>query len=162
MKTQITRVTATPLNVPLHVTLAGADRRTSLACVHVEVETAEGLIGHGFTAITEEDVIAQIVNGVAGPAIVGDDALAHEAIWEKLYWKTMPRGQTGYAAHAVAAIDLALWDIKGKALGQPVWRLHRRRAQPRAGLCDLRVRLLRPRAARAPRQSSGSRRAFAG
>ena len=105
------------------MTLAGADRHTSLACVHVEVETAEGITGHGFTAITEEDVIAQIVNGVAGPAIVGDDALAHEAIWEKLYWKTMPRGQTGYAAHAVAAIDLALWDIKGKALGQPVWRL---------------------------------------
>ncbi len=120
---KIARVTATPLNVPLHVTLAGADRHTSLACVHVEVETQAGLIGHGFTAITEEDVIAQIVNGVAGPAIIGDDALAHEAIWEKLYWKTMPRGQTGYAAHAVAAIDLALWDIKGKALGQPVWRL---------------------------------------
>jgi L-alanine-DL-glutamate epimerase-like enolase superfamily enzyme len=124
MKSQkIARVTATPLNVPLHVTLAGADRHTSLACVHVEVETAEGITGHGFTAITEEDVIAQIVNGVAGPAIVGDDAMAHEAIWEKLYWKTMPRGQTGYAAHAVAAIDLALWDIKGKALGEPVWRL---------------------------------------
>jgi L-alanine-DL-glutamate epimerase-like enolase superfamily enzyme len=35
----------------------------------------------------------------------------------------MPRGQTGYAAHALAAIDVALWDIKGKALGQPVWRL---------------------------------------
>ena len=35
----------------------------------------------------------------------------------------MPRGQTGYAAHALAAIDLALWDIKGKALGQPVWQL---------------------------------------
>ena len=120
---KIARVTATPLNVPMHVTLAGADRKTSLACVHVEVETAQGLIGHGFTAITEEDVIAQIVNGVAGPAIIGDDAMAHEAIWEKLYWKTMPRGQTGYAAHALAAIDLALWDIKGKALGQPVWRL---------------------------------------
>ena len=120
---KIARVSAVPLNVPLHVTLAGADRRTSLACVHVEVETAAGLVGHGFTAITEEDVVAQIVNGVAGPAIVGDDALAHEAIWEKLYWKTMPRGQTGYAVHALAAIDLALWDIKGKALGQPVWRL---------------------------------------
>jgi L-alanine-DL-glutamate epimerase-like enolase superfamily enzyme len=35
----------------------------------------------------------------------------------------MPRGQTGYAAHALAAIDVALWDIKGKALKQPVWRL---------------------------------------
>ena len=35
----------------------------------------------------------------------------------------MPRGQTGYAAHALAAVDIALWDIKGKALKQPVWRL---------------------------------------
>jgi L-rhamnonate dehydratase len=35
----------------------------------------------------------------------------------------MPRGQTGYAAHALAAIDVALWDIKGKALKQPIWRL---------------------------------------
>src|SRR5215213_7166274 len=120
---KIARVTAIPLNVPLHVTLAGADRRTSLACVHVEVETAAGLTGHGFTAITEEDVIAQIVNSVCGPAIIGDDPMAHERIWDKLYWKTMPRGQTGYAAHAVAAIDLALWDIKGKALGMPAWRL---------------------------------------
>jgi L-rhamnonate dehydratase len=120
---KITRVSATPLNVPLHVQMAGADRKTSLACVHVEVETAQGLTGHGFTAITEEDVVAQVVNGVCAPNLIGDDAMAHEAIWEKLYWKTMPRGQTGYAAHAVAAIDCALWDIKGKALGQPVWRL---------------------------------------
>lgn len=120
---KIAKVTATPLNVPLHITLVGADRHTSLACVHVEVEADNGLVGHGFTAITEEDVVAQIVNGVAGPAILADDPMAHEAIWEKLYWRTMPRGQTGYAAHAVAAIDLALWDIKGKALGQPVWRL---------------------------------------
>jgi len=123
MTQTIARVTATPLNVPLHAKMAGADKQTSLACVHVEVETKSGLIGHGFTAITEEDVVAQVVNGVIGPNIVGDDAMAHEAIWEKLYWKTMPRGQTGYAAHAVAAVDLALWDIKGKALGQPVWRL---------------------------------------
>jgi len=120
---KIAKVTAIPLNVPLHVTLVGADKHTSLACVHVEIETDDGLVGHGFTAITEEDVVAQIVNGVAGPAIRGDDPMAHEAIWEKLYWKTMPRGQTGYAAHAVAAIDLALWDLKGKVLKQPVWRL---------------------------------------
>ena len=120
---KIARVAATPLNVPLHVKLAGADRKTSLAACFVEVETDDGIVGHGFTSITEEDVIAQIVNGVAGPAIIGDDPLAHERIWDKLYWTLMPRGQTGYAAHALAAIDVALWDIKGKALGQPVWRL---------------------------------------
>ena len=57
------------------------------------------------------------------PAIIGDDPLAHERIWDKLYWTLMPRGQTGYAAHALAAIDVALWDIKGKHFKQPIWRL---------------------------------------
>jgi L-alanine-DL-glutamate epimerase-like enolase superfamily enzyme len=120
---KIARVTATPLNVPLHIRLVGVERKSTLASCYVEVETDDGLIGHGLSGITEEDVIAQVVNGVAGPAILGEEALAHERLWDKLYWTLMPRGQTGYAAHALAAIDVALWDLKGKALGQPVWRL---------------------------------------
>jgi L-alanine-DL-glutamate epimerase-like enolase superfamily enzyme len=120
---KIVRVTATPLNVPLQIALMGLDKSTTLAACYVEVETDSGIIGHGLTAITEEDVVAQAVNGVIAPNIVGDDPLLHERIWEKLYWTLMPRGQTGYAAHAVAAVDLALWDIKGKALNLPVWKL---------------------------------------
>jgi L-rhamnonate dehydratase len=120
---KIARVTATPLNVPLTIDVLGLNRTSSLSACLVEIETDDGLIGHGFTAITEEDVIARIIDGVAGPAIIGDDPMAHEAIWDKLYWTLMPRGQTGYAAHAVAALDIALWDLKGKALGQPIWRL---------------------------------------
>jgi L-rhamnonate dehydratase len=120
---KIARVTATPLNVPLKIDVVGVNRTSSLSACLVEIETDEGLIGHGFTSITEEDVIARIIEGVAGPAIIGDDPMAHEAVWDKLYWTLMPRGQTGYAAHAVAAIDVALWDLKGKALGQPIWRL---------------------------------------
>ena len=120
---KIVRVTATPLNVPLQITLLGLDKKTTLSACHVEVETDSGIVGHGLTAITEEDVVAQAVNGVIAPNIVGDDPLLHERIWEKLYWTLMPRGQTGYAAHALAAVDLALWDIKGKALNLPVWKL---------------------------------------
>jgi L-rhamnonate dehydratase len=120
---KIARVTATPLNIPLTIDVLGLNRKTSLSACLAEIETDDGLIGHGFTAITEEDVIARIIEGVAGPAIIGDDPMAHEAVWDKLYWTLMPRGQTGYAAHAVAALDLALWDIKGKALKQPIWRL---------------------------------------
>jgi L-rhamnonate dehydratase len=120
---KIARVTATPLNVPLKIDVVGVNRTSSLSACLVEIETDEGLIGHGFTAITEEDVIARIIEGVAGPAIIGEDPMAHEAVWDKLYWTLMPRGQTGYAAHAVAALDVALWDLKGKALGQPIWRL---------------------------------------
>ena len=60
---------------------------------------------------------------MVAPEIIGDDPLAHERIWDKLYWTLMPRGQTGYAAHALAAIDVALWDLKGKHFKQPIWRL---------------------------------------
>jgi L-rhamnonate dehydratase len=120
---KIARVSATPLNVPLPIAVLGLNKQSSLSACLVEVETDDGLIGHGFTAITEEEVVARIVEAVAGPAIIGDDPLAHERIWDKLYWTLMPRGQTGYAAHALAAIDIALWDIKGKTLGQPIWRL---------------------------------------
>jgi len=120
---KIARVTATPIHVPIKVGLVGAERQAAMSPCLVEVETDTGLVGHGFTAITEEAVAASAVNAVAGPAILGEDPLAHERVWDKLYWEMMPRGQTGYAAHALAAIDVALWDIKGKALGLPVWRL---------------------------------------
>ena len=68
-------------------------------------------------------MVAAAINEIAAPAVVGMDPLGHEQIWDKLYWLLAPRGQTGYASHAIAAIDLALWDLKGEILGQPVWRL---------------------------------------
>jgi L-rhamnonate dehydratase len=120
---KIVRVTATPLNVPLHISLAGIERTSSLEACFVEVETDGGMTGHGLAAITRETVIAEIVNRVIAPAIKGEDPLANELIWDKLYWALMPRGQTGLAAQALSAVDIALWDIKGKAFGQPVWRL---------------------------------------
>ena len=120
---KIARVSATALNLPVRVRMPGIERDTSLSACMVRVDTAAGRHGWGFTAITEEEVVAAAVNEVAGPAIIGEDALAHERIWDRLYWLLSPRGQTGYGPHAIAAIDVALWDIKGKALGQPVWRL---------------------------------------
>ena len=120
---KITRVAATPLHLPVSVEAAGRSKTTSLSLCLVDVETDEGLIGTGMTAITEEEVIASVVNDIAAHALVGMDPLRHEQIWERLYWLLTPRGQSGYASHAIAALDLALWDLKGKALGQPCWRL---------------------------------------
>ncbi|HEX9395993.1 MAG TPA: mandelate racemase/muconate lactonizing enzyme family protein [Burkholderiales bacterium] len=120
---RIARVTATPLNVPVVLDAAGIEKKTSLSVCLVEVETDTGLVGHGLTAITEEEVVASAVNEVVAPNLTGEDPLAHEKMWEKLYWLLSPRGQTGYASHAIAAVDVALWDLKGKALKQPVWRL---------------------------------------
>jgi len=120
---RIARVVATPLNVPVTLDAAGIEKKTSLSVCLVDIETDEGLVGHGFTAITEEEVVASIVNDVASSALIGEDPLAHERIWERLYWLLSPRGQTGYASHAIAAIDVALWDLKGKFFSKPVWSL---------------------------------------
>lgn len=120
---KITRVSATPLSLPATATAGGRSKSTALSVCLVDIETDTGLIGTGLTAITEEEVIAAIVDEIAAPALLGLDPLRHELIWDKLYWLLTPRGQSGYASHAIAAIDLALWDIKGQALGQPCWRL---------------------------------------
>jgi L-alanine-DL-glutamate epimerase-like enolase superfamily enzyme len=120
---KIARVAATPLNVPVTLDAAGIEKQTSLSVCLVEVETDQGLVGHGFTAITEEEVISAIINEVVAGNLKDEDPLAHEKVWEKLYWLLSPRGQTGYASHAIAAIDVALWDLKGKALGKPIFSL---------------------------------------
>jgi L-rhamnonate dehydratase len=120
---KISRVSATPLNLPVSVTISGRTKTTSLSVCLVDIETDTGLVGTGMTAITEEEVIGSIVNDIAAHALIGADPLRHEQLWERLYWLLTPRGQSGYASHAIAAIDLALWDLKGKALGQPCWRL---------------------------------------
>ena len=120
---KIARVTATPLHLPVTAGFPGREKRTSLSVCLVDVETDDGLVGTGMTAITEEEVIATIVDDVVAHHLVGLDPMRHEQIWERLHWLLAPRGQSGYASHAIAAVDLALWDLKGQALGQPCWRL---------------------------------------
>jgi L-alanine-DL-glutamate epimerase-like enolase superfamily enzyme len=120
---KIVRVSATPLNVPVTVDILGLNKETTLSLCLTEIETDTGQVGHGMTAITEEEIIAAAVREVAGPALIGADPMATEALWDKLYWLLSPRGQTGYASHTIAALDIALWDIKAKALGLPLWQL---------------------------------------
>jgi L-rhamnonate dehydratase len=121
---KITRVTAS--NLVFQATHAagglGGDSLGNSICF-VEVETADGTTGYGLTGITQAEIITECVNRIGAPAILGQNALDHELIGHMLYWALSPWGQTGYASHAIAAIDVALWDIKGKAANQPVWRL---------------------------------------
>lgn len=120
---KITSVEAIPLYLRVKIDVLDMNKESGLSLCLVKIETDDGHTGWGMTGITEEEVIARAVEAVAGPAIIGDDPMATEKIWDKLYWLLSPRGQTGYALHVIAAIDIALWDIKGKALGEPVWRL---------------------------------------
>jgi L-rhamnonate dehydratase len=55
--------------------------------------------------------------------LIGEDPFRTEYLWHKMYRANIYGGRRGVAIHAMSGIDLALWDIKGKALGMPVWKL---------------------------------------
>lgn len=100
--------------------------------------TADGLVGYG-EAKSEGGVtaaIAAMIRDIIAPRLIGRDAHAISAIWESLYSGSREaharqKGHSfpvammrrGLAMTAIAGIDMALWDLKGKALGVPVWQL---------------------------------------
>jgi L-alanine-DL-glutamate epimerase-like enolase superfamily enzyme len=55
--------------------------------------------------------------------LIGEDPLRTEYLWHKMYRANIYSGRRGIGIHAMSGIDLALWDIKGKALGLPIWKL---------------------------------------
>jgi L-rhamnonate dehydratase len=122
-RNRIVRIEATPVFAPCDVSVGPVSKPASFSGTIVEVETADGLVGHGFTAITNEEIVASAIRDVAAPNLLGCDAFAREAIVERLYWLLTSRGQTGHSSHVVSAIDIALWDIAGRRLGEPIWRL---------------------------------------
>src|SRR5439155_192046 len=107
-------------------------------CVHtiVAVLTDEGLIGWGSVFTSDELVRGSLT--VLRPLYQGENALEPERVSEKLHQHTFWQGRGGSITHTISGIDLALWDILGKASGQPVGRLlggrYRDRVRPYASL----------------------------
>ena len=57
------------------------------------------------------------------PFLLGKDEARIEQIWKSLWWKLHYAGRGGLAIHALSAVDIALWDLMGKQVGMPLWRL---------------------------------------
>ena len=72
---------------------------------------------------TSEAVTTTLIDEMYAPRLVGKNALEHAVIWEDLYSTFRDYGRKGWPVAAISAIDIALWDLKGKALRQPVFRL---------------------------------------
>lgn len=107
-------------------------------CVHtlVAVLTTEGLTGWG-SVFTNDDLVRAAL-AVLRPLYEGENALEPERVGEKLHQHTFWQGRGGSITHTIGGIDIALWDILGKACGQPVGRLlggrYRDRVRPYASL----------------------------
>jgi len=140
---KITNVHATWVHVPIplerqHTSDFG--KIASFDSVIVKVDTDAGLVGWGEAkagvgSASSAYGLAAIVNRDLAPLLVGRDPRDVGPLWEVLY--STPRegyaldrghvlpqlGRRGLSISAIAGVDLALWDILGKSLGAPVWRL---------------------------------------
>ena len=67
--------------------------------------------------------VAAVIQDYLGPRIIGEPALATERLYDMLVRLCSPFGAAGLASYAISGIDLALWDLKGKVLGKPVYEL---------------------------------------
>jgi L-alanine-DL-glutamate epimerase-like enolase superfamily enzyme len=141
--TRIASIATYPVSVPRSPPVWTAQEESrAWSVILTEVRTDDGLVGYG---LIHGSPMPRICEWVArfGEIIGGMDALAHEAVWDRLFALTcprpgaidgaigggsnipppLPRGERTQVMAAIAGIDIALWDLKGKAAGLPVWRL---------------------------------------
>ncbi len=124
---KITRIDCHVLLVPDYDTEACSSAQDDLV---VEVHTDAGIVGIGETDTNPWVARACIqsrgthIMGLGlEEMLIGADPLAPEALWQKLYSGSKMTGRRGALICAMGAIDMALWDIKGKALGVPIHNL---------------------------------------
>jgi len=88
----------------------------------VEVFTDSGLVGIGNAALSPR-VTKQVIDLYLKPVIMGKDPFDSEFLWQHMYRQTMAFGRKGIGMVAISAVDIALWDLMGKAAKQPVFKL---------------------------------------
>jgi len=121
---KITGIKAYPLVQPLEKMTFGfsqgwiSSRQTTI----VTISTDEGIEGVG-ESFGPAKAIAAAVESYCAPMIIGKDPFNSSPIWDLVYGYLRANSQKGILVEALSAIDIALWDIKGKALGMPIYKL---------------------------------------
>ena len=123
---KITSVEAIYLRMPQVKELCDSGQDALIVKVHTDA---------GITGIGEVDSAPLAAKGaIEGPfshttacglaeIVIGEDPFETEYLWHKMYRMNVYGGRRGVGIHAMSGIDMALWDIKGKALSLPVWKL---------------------------------------
>ncbi len=88
----------------------------------VRITADDGTIGWG-EAYGPPTPSATIINDLFAPLLLGQNPLNITPIWEQLYARTRDSGRGGVMLHALSAVDIALWDLKGRALGVSISQL---------------------------------------
>lgn len=127
---QIVRVKSDVLKIPLGrpITPPASKDVHRLDCIFaliVHLETDTGLVGLGFAYTLGGGGMAMkvLAEHDLAPLVLQEDPLDHERLGARVYGRLQGIGRTGLVQQAYSAFDLALWDLKGKAAGLPLYKL---------------------------------------
>ncbi|MGI2296343.1 mandelate racemase/muconate lactonizing enzyme family protein [Paenibacillus sp. GXUN7292] len=98
---------------------------TNMETVFVKLTSDEGIVGWGeILAPTHPEVVASILKYHLAPLVLGENPMNNQVLWDRMLDTLRERGYTGgYLVDAMAGLDIAFWDMKGKMLGLPVYML---------------------------------------
>jgi len=120
----ITDLKCYPLRAPIAEGQATSQEAwTQVTILLVRLETDDGIVGWGEAyARYSPQVYQELIEQLIRPIVIGADPFAVEAIWERMF-RIFTGRSGGVLLEALSAIDIALWDIIGKSVGQPLYKI---------------------------------------
>ncbi len=91
-------------------------------CIFVKVETNTGISGWGESSPNSREIMRSFIEDLKR-FVIGQNPFNTEYIWDQMFWGRHDLGPSGALTYAIAGIDLAIWDFKGKYLNEPVCHL---------------------------------------
>lgn len=112
-----------PLSEPLGDAVHGTHTHFELITATVTLEDGSEGTGYTYTGGFGGRAVYQVLEHDLKPWLIGQDGTGIEGLWDKMNWKIHYVGRGGITTFAISAVDIALWDIKGKKLGQPLCKM---------------------------------------
>lgn len=126
-KSKITNIITEYYRVPLAEVLVdakhGSHTHFELITAKIILEDGTEGVGYTYTGGVGGRAIYYMVEHDLKPSLIGEDASRIEKIWYDMNWKIHYVGRGGVSSFAISVIDIALWDIRAKKVGEPLWKL---------------------------------------
>ena len=127
MNTQIAKIDVRLFHIPLAEVLVDAKHgeHHHFELVTATVQLSDGSIGTGYTYTGGKGghAIKAMLEHDLAPFLIGKDAAAVEDLYEAMQWHVHYVARGGVASFAISALDIALWDLRGKRDGLPLWKM---------------------------------------
>jgi L-alanine-DL-glutamate epimerase-like enolase superfamily enzyme len=124
LDSQVLRLPLTrPIALPSEADRSNRLDHVFLLIVHVDTDAGHRGMGFAYTLQGGGRALKVLADDDLAPLLAGEDPLDHERLAQKVYWKLQGIGRRGLVAQAYSAVDLALWDLKGKVASLPLYKL---------------------------------------